>query len=195
MPRSLPACRRIRSIWSVSPATCACCQRSSCEPSRTASSTFIRRFCPPFPASTRKVRLSPMGSRSPDAPCTSLTSSWTTASSCCRRQFQSCRKTTSLLWPHAFSPRSTSPTPRRLPVCFPASTASPGGAIFRSDRNGVSFTQGKFGRHLFLPPEERHGNGIAGLVVIHDLGNILRTSHLVVVNSDDQVAEIGRASC
>jgi phosphoribosylglycinamide formyltransferase 1 len=56
---------------------------------RLLSAQFVRAFPQRIlnihPSLLRNARPSPMGLRSPGAPCTSLTKSWITASSCCRR--------------------------------------------------------------------------------------------------------------
>ena len=52
----------------------------------------------------------------------------------------------------------------------------------------MSLAQREFDRHFPRSAVEGHSDRIAGLMAIHDFGNILRVGHPVVVDGDDQVA-------
>ncbi len=52
----------------------------------------------------------------------------------------------------------------------------------------MSLTQREFDRHLPRSAVKGHGDCVARLMAIHDLGNILRVGHPVLVNGHDQVA-------
>src|ERR1700735_2461317 len=93
---------------------------------------------------------------------------------------------TSIPWRRESWPRNMWRMPRPSSGCFPANFKLSGAAT--SDGNGMGLAQGKFDRHFPRSAEEGHSHGIAGLMAIHHLGNILGAGHLVAVDADNQIA-------
>src|SRR6202034_4244933 len=83
-------------------------------------------------------------------------------------------------------PRNMWRMPRPSSWCFPAAIKLPD--VATSDGNRMGLAQGKFDRHFPRSAEEGHSHGVAGLMAIHDLGNILWAGHLVAVDANNQIA-------